>query len=218
MQETNEIRTACKILQVQILSEVNDEEEMQMPIRITSPSDNKEFAEFEDFERYLAELLVPNVELWDNNRELETLEEALDLIRSLSIEVFEKIGIGYPSLHDSNTSSSGKRWEWAVSKNLLGNAIMDELSDLGYAAFESCDDDNVLLTLETDCMSDFDDMRDYYQKVISSKKRVCAKCGHYIIVETFEIAEDDDSISIVCEDCYREQEDLGKDGVPAGLN
>jgi hypothetical protein len=216
MQLTNEIRNACKILDVQILSDVVEDEELVLPIETRSPSDEHTFQGFEDFEKYLAERLVPNVEFWDEDRPLEDFEEALDLIRALNAEIFENLGVGYPSLHMSPGGSSEKRWEWAISNSLLNDDLITDLEEDG-SAFESCDDDNILLTLETDCMNDFDDMKEYYQKVITAKQRVCKKCGHYIIAEIYEIAEDDGTASIVCEDCYREQQDLGENGVPAGL-
>jgi hypothetical protein len=93
MQITNEVRNACKILQVQILNDEDDEGEIGMPIRITSPSDDREFVELDEFETYLAELLKPNVEDWTPDRNAEMLLEALELIGMLSGDVYDSIDL-----------------------------------------------------------------------------------------------------------------------------
>lgn len=85
---TTAVKNACKIVQVQILSE--DDEE---PIRITSPSDDREFATQEEFKEYLAELLTPNVVDWTPERGVEDLLEALELIGSLSGNVYDSLDL-----------------------------------------------------------------------------------------------------------------------------
>jgi predicted house-cleaning noncanonical NTP pyrophosphatase (MazG superfamily) len=93
MQETNEIRRACKILDIVITSDQNSEGEYDEPIRITSPSDDREFANQNEFETYLAELLKPNVLDWTPDNDIENLLEALELISSLDADTYDTLDI-----------------------------------------------------------------------------------------------------------------------------
>ena len=170
MQETNEIRRACKILDIQIMNDQGDENEIATPVKIRSPSNDTTFETEEAFTKYLAECLKPNVEFWDNNEphDLQNLEEALDLIHALDSDTYYDLHVGYLSIRASSGGSSGYRFEWAVSKSQVNDEIVDALEASGDAAWESCDDDNILLTLETDCVDNFDDIKNYYQKVIAA--------------------------------------------------